>query len=616
MKSNSIFIITLSNLLPIFCIAQQASEIKVFRDKKVKLNVSSLYDVVVNADGSEIQAITYSKKGVAESVIFDKSLALKSVNEIEIDFEKDQRTKIQKKYGDEAELAYTENGYPYLILKKDVLYIADSFFGLKLQGEMNKIGQNISTGLNLLIQKGEIVQYGTSYDNGTYGSGEGISTRFVSRSESKLKSDEDKNVSYEFHKSNGEEFKFVNTSVMNITTYNYMGEQKSLVYSNGYADYYKVYDVYNGHTNYGKVRAGIIQRNLISGASGTMLLVAKRRPIIAFGKAPSKEDLLPYYYVYQIDSKTLEVLNKTKFQEPISRAIIFRNSLSICGGALLVSAPTNVTASGNIVPIDPDAKKYVFRHVTDDAKLNWEFEYKVPSGFTRFVNAVELPDSSIILYATVDMKKADNYYNKKMGVSGDGFYSMKIKNGKVIGAPSLGMEDFIKHYKTPQSIKPKVAGYDPQDHALQTTQTRMLDNGGMMVIGMATKFDSKLQKDLIIGHVIFHFDVNGGLANQFWIPSESNVKPELDPVTFQISEDEFLWLTFESKDEFGKFMTPSFSKFNLKTKTISDVTMIGDDKHYVTTKNPMVMSPDNKTMKFFGFDKGGKEFWTQEVSLQ
>jgi hypothetical protein len=99
-------------------------------------------------------------------------------------------------------------------------------------------------------------------------------------------------------------------------------------------------------------------------------------------------------------------------------------------------------------------------------------------------------------------------------------------------------------------------------------------------------------------------------------PYESNTKPEIDTANLQIPEDESPWLTFESKDKLGKFMAPSFSKFNLKTKTISELIPIGDDKHYVTTNPPMAMSPDNKTMKFFGVDKGGKEFWTQEVSLQ
>jgi hypothetical protein len=61
------------------------------------------------------------------------------------------------------------------------------------------------------------------------------------------------------------------------------------------------------------------------------------------------------------------------------------------------------------------------------------------------------------------------------------------------------------------------------------------------------------------------------------------------------------------------YANPSVVKINTTSKTISKKTVIGDEKHVVSDSFPYVQA-DN-TIHFFGFDKGGKEFWKQSLVL-
>jgi len=603
--------------LPIACLlacsslAQKPGDIKTFKDKKVKLNVDNLYRLEIEGD-NEMKAYTFNKKGQAEVTSFDSSLGLKDRKDVDFDFDKDEQETFKKRYGSQVRMEYGDNGYPYLVLKDNVLYITSNVLGIKIQGDMNKIGLNVQA-TGMLLQKGQIIQYTSSYNHGTYGSGNSVETRFKALQEVRLKSDEEKNMDFEYQKSNGEVFSFANTSEMNMTTYNKSGTEKELLYSGQYADYYKVYDKYTAHSKQ-KTAYGMIRRSMIEGATGDMLIVGKRRPIVKFAKRPAPEDMLPYYYVFRIDPLTLEVKEQSKFQEPVSRGVIFRHCLNVSGGMLLVSAPTKF-AGDNVMPKDENGRRYVFRHIAENTKPDWQVEYEMPSGFTRFVNAIELPDSSIILYGTADSKKADTYYNKKIGLSGDVFYSIKIRNGKVLGAFATPLDSYHASFRLPEGLKAK-EGYDPETQTLTVVQTRYLSDGNTMLVATATEFDGKEQKDKIKGNVILVFNTEGKLERQFWIPSDSPVKPGLDPLTFQQSEHEFLWLTFESGDPNGRFMHPSFCRINLESNSVSAPVPVGDAKHFVTTKNPMIISPDNKVLNFFGFDKGGKEFWTQAITLE
>lgn len=595
-------------------IAQKAGEVKTFKDKKVKLNVNNLYNISVNSDNNEVQAYTFNKKGKAESILFNSNFTLKEKKEIDFDFDRDRDKKIKEQYGDGVKLEYGKNGYPFLVLQEDVLYIGMKGLGIKLSADANKVGLNLISGTNMFIERGRLIQYTSSYNYGSYGSGSSVNNEFQAQDELKLKSDEDKNMTYEYSKTNGQEFYFRNTSEVSMTTYQKSGESKSLVYSGMYADYYKVYDTYSSHTKTA-VKGGAIARRLISGASGDVLLVGKRTNVFKFGKRPDAEDYLPYYYIFQIDARTLDIKAQNKFQEPLMRGIVFRHALSVSGGMLLVSAPVK-NAGDKVTPKDENVKRYVFRHFCDDAKMSWELVHEMPSGFTRFLNLVELPDSSMILYAIADSKKADSYFNKKIGVSGDIFYSIKIKNGKVLGSTTLNMEEYYAGYKLPANIKPVKEPFNIQEQELKIVQARSLDDGGIIITGIVTKTDPANGVVRIFGSVLLHFSVNGQLENRFFMPNTSETRPRLDPLTFQTDEHEFLWLTFNSKGGNESLLSPAFTKINLKDKTISPALLVGDKDHVVTSKNPMIFNPETKTMSFFGFDADGEEFWTQNIVLE
>lgn len=584
-------------------LAQTAEPVKLFKDKKVKLSVDNLYKISLDEDKKTMDVIAYTNKGKAEKLVFNQDLSLKDRQDVDFDFESDSRDQVEKQYGKQARI---EDGV--VVLKDNLLFIGSTMLGMNIQVGEIKSGLNLGGGA-LTVHKGRIIRFNTAYNYGSYGSGVKTTTKFQSQQEVKLKSEESKSISYEYHKTDGEQFGFTSSTETAMTTYNKSGQTAVYDGQIGNTVYYRVYDRYTAHNR--TVGNAGIRSSLIENASGDMLLVGKRKVLYKFAQKPSIEDVLPYYYIFKVSPATLEVTAQNKFQEPVSRGIIFRESLYTNGGILLISAPINV-AGDNLQPKDPNVRNYVFRQIGDNTKLNWELQYEVPSGFTRFFQAIEHPDSSITLMAVTNSKKNDQYFNKPIGISGDGFFVLKIKNGKVLSSSHLSEDDFLKKQVLPAGTSSK-NGYSAFDGtSIKLDQIRMLESGDAVLF--ATVMDYTGHK--IEGRVAFHFTPAGSLAHYYYVPAQTPFQPELTPMTLRTGEKDFIWTIFDATDETGKFMNTSLFHLDLSKGTLGTPVKTGDEKHFTTAKSPFMVGNEGETLYFTGFDKSGKEFWYQKVNLE
>ncbi|MES2689970.1 MAG: hypothetical protein V4658_06170, partial [Bacteroidota bacterium] len=390
--------------------AQTASPLRTFKSKEAKVRAGNLHDLKLNNGNVELTA--FIKKGAAEKLTFNTELVLQSRIDTVFDFEGDEKKKKRSFWESWSASIPGYSNTDIDLIKADVLEVASSdaiskAFGTNLV-QKGKIG--LKSGLGFAVQKGDIklVTQTNNYGEGDLRGNKTQSyTMFFIKEEMKLKSDEGKNISYEFHSSNAEA---VQVAFKETFSFKSNGANRSSSTSQ--------------------------VRKLIS-EDGDLLLIGKRRPIIKFGKAPSNEDLLPVYYVFKISPKTMDIVARHKFSEPYARGFIFRESLPKNEGVLLISAPTDIT--GDKCPTDPNPRNYIFRFVGNDTKLKYEFPYEVPSGFTQFSQAFEMADKSIVLIAAINLKKKDKYVNQgTISVPHDQYYVMTIKDGKVTQTQLMG----------------------------------------------------------------------------------------------------------------------------------------------------------------------------------
>lgn len=563
------------------CFAQQVSELKTFKSKEAKTRHANLFDLKLT-EGGAIELTSVTKKDKAEKLSLSSDLVLLKMEEIPFDPQKEAEKERER-------WAWRAVGASEEILKADVLEVASTDALSKAAGinTINKGKLGLKSGLGFSIQKGDVklvtnvANYGT---DDMRGNRTRTFTVFVPKDEIKLKSDEGKNIVYEFHSSKAEALQVAFVETDSRTT----------------------------NSGYGSKSSNIENMKAMISQEADLLLIGNRRPIVKFGKAPSAEDMLPVYYVYKISPKAMDIVAQTKFSEPVARGIIYRETLKINGGVILVSAPTSL-----VKPNDPNPRNYVFRLIGDDTQLKFEFTHEVPSGFTQFSQAIEMPDGSIILMGALVEKRFDKYFNQGTTVlKGDGFYSMTIKDGKVIQSETINDDAFFGGFKTPAGEQMKKESYNTMAELTKNVSNQPLPNGGMLSVW--SLYYPRPENNTLMaytGDIAFQFSATGKLEARYWNENKNKtkVKPPVDAEIIKKSDTEFYWLTYTA-DETGNLATPAFTKIDTNAKTLSAKTSVGDEKHFVSQKFTYIQS-ENK-FQFFGFDQGGKEFWTQTITLK
>lgn len=588
-------ILSISVLFSASLYAQTAGNMSVFRNKEAKVRSSNLHDLQLSENGN-IELIAFIKSKSAEKVILKPDLTLEKREEVVFDFDEDEKA-IGARF-----FSYTYNKTE--VVKTDVLNIKlPSFFGIDL-ADRRKVG--LVTNGAFKIQKGDIVlvqNEGQDY----YGSWNGVSTEYKVKEEvEKFKSDGDKNLSYEFHSSNGEAIQESMNAIL--------GKAMAKMYRKG-----------QDHREEDATAGAFKDFKTSLDADADMLLIGKRNPVVKFGKAPSEADMLPEYYAFSFSPKTMEEVAHSKFQEPVSRAIIYREALKLNKGILLVSAPTHLF---NIKPVDPSPKNYVFRLIGNDTKLKFELTHEVPSGYTQFSQAIELPDSSIVLMAGYNAKKTDKYVNRYVTpFNARSIYIITIKKGKVIHEETITEDDWTAGLSLPEGQKLKKDPYTPAIELKENIANEHLSNGGLLSVWAVRSVDSK-GLPVYMGDIALQFASNGKLEAKYWLECNNQaIKRAVKSTVVKKSANEFFLITFDplyQKEEYrvvksvsvkviAGYANPCVTKINTTTKTIGKKIMAGDEKHVVNDSFPYIVS-DN-SIHFFGFDKGGKEFWTQVVTL-
>ena len=585
-----------SALFTVSMSAQTAGEMKVFRSKEAKVRSSNLHSLEL-AENGNVELVAFLKSKSAEKVVLKPDLTLEKREEVAFDFD-----------ADEKEIGWRFFNYTYTkteVVKTDVLNVKlPSFLGVDL-ADRRKVGLVLNGAFK--IQKGDIVlvqNEGQDY----YSMWNSVKTEYRVKEEvEKFKSDGDKNLSYEFHSSNGEAIQESMNAIL--------GKAMAKMSRKG-----------NDHKEDNASATALKDFNASISAEADLLLVGKRNPVYKFGKAPSEADMLPEYYAFLFSPKTMEEITHSKFQEPLSRAVIYREALKLNKGILLVSAPTHIF---NVKPVDPNPKNYVFRLIGNDTKLKFEFVHEVPSGYTQFSQALELPDSSIVLMAGFNAKKTDKYINRYVTpFNARSIYMITIKNGKVTREETITEEAWASGLLLPEGDKMKHDPYTPAIELKENLANEYLPNGGLLSVWGVRSVDSKGQP-VYVGDIALQFAANGKLEARYWLECKTqSLKRAVKSFVVKKADNEFFLVTFDplyQKEEFrviksvpvkvmAGYANPAIVKINTAAKTMSKKTMVGDGKHVVNDSYPYVLS-DN-SIHFFGFDKGGKEFWRQTVTLE
>lgn len=575
--------------------AQTAGEMKVFKNKEAKVRSSNLHDLRLAANGN-VELVAFLKSKSAEKIVLKPDLSLEKREEVAFDFDEDEK-----------QIGYRFFSYTYTkteVVKTDVLNVKlPSFMGVDL-GDRRKVGM-VANGA-FKIQKGDIVlvqNEGQDHE----GSWNGVSTQYKVKEEvEKFKSEGDKNLSYEFHASNGEAIQESMNAIL--------AKAMTQMSRKG-----------NDHREDESTADALKDFKAAIDADADMLLIGKRNPVYKFGKAPSEADMLPEYYAFLFSPKTMEEVTHSRFQEPLSRAIIYREALKLNKGILLVSAPTHLF---NVKPVDENPRNYVFRLIGNDTRLKFELAHVVPSGFTQFSQALELPDSSIVLMAGYNAKKTDKYINRYVTpFNTRSIYMLTIKNGKVVQEQTLSEEEWTAGLIVPAGEKLKKDPYTPAIELKENIANEALPNGGLLSVWAVKSVDSK-GLPIYMGDIALQFASNGKLEAKYWLECENQaLKRAVRSTVIRKSANEFFLVTFDplyQKEEYrvvksvpvkvmAGYASPSVTKINTATKTIGKKTQAGDEKHVVSDSFPYILS-DN-SIHFFGFDKGGKEFWKQTVAL-
>jgi hypothetical protein len=575
--------------------AQTAGDMKLFRNKDAKLRSSNLHDLRI-AENGNVELVAFLKSKSAEKIVMKPDLTLEKREEVAFDFDADEK-RIGWSFWD-----YTYNKTE--VVKTDVLNVKlPSFLGVDL-ADRRKVGLVTNGGFK--IQKGDIVLVQNEGQNSD-GAWNGVSTHYKVKEEvEKFKSDGDKNLSYEFHSSNGEAIQESMNAIL--------GKAMTQMYRKG-----------KDHRQENTTGDELKNFKASIDADADMLLIGKRNPVVKFGKAPSEADMLPEYYAILFSPKTMEEITHSKFQEPVSRAVVYREALKLNKGILLVSAPTHIF---NIKPVDENPRNYMFRLIGNDTKLKFELTHVVPSGFTQFSRALELPDSSIVLMAGFNAKKTDKYVNRYVTpFNTRSVYIVTIKNGKVIHEETLTEDEWTAGLQLPAGGKMKKDPYTPAIELKENIANEHLPNGGLLSFWAVKSVDAK-GLPVYLGDVALQFAANGKLEARYWLECENqSIKRAVKSFVLKKSGTEFFWITFDAlyqKEEYRSvksvstkvmagYANPSVVKINTTAKSIGKKTMIGDEKHVVSDSFPYVQA-DN-TIHFFGFDKGGKEFWKQSLVL-
>lgn len=550
--------------------AQEIQPLKTFKSKDVKIRASSLYDVKLNEQSGELTLISTIKNNTAEKLYFNADFTLKNKVDTTFDFVANDKKRKQL-YNKSSGSGINYQNISVDLLKADVIEIvsADAFSksaGINIINK-GKIGLKNPSGFS--IQKGDI-QFVTN----VIGDRVRTFTTFVSKEEMRLKSEEGKNLTYEFHASSADGLQFE----------------------------FKESDSYNkSKTN--KINSFVSQES-------DLLLISKRKPIIKFGKAPSDADLLPVYYIHKISPKTMDIGEPTILKEPVSRGIIYREKLELNAGVILISAPLDIT--GEKVPKDPNPRNYVFRLIGNDTKVKFEINYEVPSGFTQFSNAFELADKSIVLIAAINNKKKDKYFNQgTFSIPEDAYYILTIKNGVVTSNTTINSENFNKSFIIPKGEKMSKRFFNPAFGLTNPIGSFNLKDGGL-ITAWQISYDIN-GKSTFLGNLVLHFNSEGKLNANYWIGAKTEFSPNIEAGLFMKNESEFYLLSHVANEK-GEIEESWLNKIILSEKSIGEQLNIADDKHVLSSKFPFI-TKSNWEIQFFGFDKSGKEIWTQLFKL-
>jgi hypothetical protein len=548
--------------------AQTVSSLKTFKNKEAKLRAGNLFDLKVNE--GNIALIAEIKKGTAEQLTFTSELVL--VNRTETNFDFAMATQKRREIFNSS--SGVEGTYSHVavdVLKSDVLQVTSADALSKTLGvnTVNKTKIGLKSGLGFAIQKGDI-QFVTN----VMGDRVRTFTTFVSREEIKLKSEEGKSITYEFHSSAADALQLE----------------------------FKESDTYN--------KSKIKTMQSFINQEGDLLLIGKRRPVIKFGKAPNDEDLMPVYYVYKLSPKTMDIIEQTVIKEPVSRGIIFRESLPVNKGILLISAPLDIT--GEKIPKDKNPRNYVFRLIGNDTKVKFELTHEVPSGYTQFSQAFELADKSIVLVAAITEKKKDKFFNQGTYlVPGDAYYIMTIKEGKVTNSQKLTAEAFNMNYIIPPATKAGKYTYNPACELTTNIAHFDMADGGLVSAWRVTRNDNGILK--YSGDIVLQFAADGKLTQKYFKAAQTDFVPEMTSVLWMKDNNSFYLLTHVANDK-GELEESTITQIDIVGKTMGVPVLLGDEKHILSNKFPYFESSASR-IQFFGFDKSGKEFWTQQVEL-
>ncbi|MES2689971.1 MAG: hypothetical protein V4658_06175, partial [Bacteroidota bacterium] len=154
--------------------------------------------------------------------------------------------------------------------------------------------------------------------------------------------------------------------------------------------------------------------------------------------------------------------------------------------------------------------------------------------------------------------------------------------------------------------------YNPAYELTKNTSNQSLPDGGMLSVWTVKNMGPN-NAEVYSGDVALQFSADGKLVAKYWLASKSVFIPALETEVFKKNDHEFYLLTHVADDK-GTLVASHLTQIDLKAKTMGARILVGDERHVLNTKFPYVQSSDND-IQFFGFDKGGKEFWTQKVSF-
>ncbi len=523
-----------------------------------------------------------------------------------LDIEKERKEKQKQEYGNLPVKVYKDPDTRELV---EEITLKDSLIKLKDAPTIN--GQSLTasgTTYRIALSKGAYV-YQKRHSKGSYRE----LTFFKIYEDIKLRNDEGKRLVYVTSKSIGEEqlyrqtyFSLNTIKVKDYSNVSLTSTASSLgAVSNALGVLTAPTDVYANVEKFELKPAAL--------TCGDLLLVGYRVNEIKFGKAPTAEELLPTFYTYRFNGITTEVVDQTKFQEPVSRFVTFSKSLTYNGGLLLVSTPFDNI--GDRAPKDKNPRNYVIRHITDNAKIGYELTLEVPSGYTRFEQCFEQIDGSIILFASMDSDKKEKYFNRKTtggkGFGTDQFYVAVIKDGKLISTQTLNKVGAPEFVLVGEGDKKKEFSSDM--NSMIVSDVRYTNDGLLVFTSIPYKDNTGIPMNKGFG--CMQFNKEGKLVKIYWQPTVSEFESKITPQVSRVSENEFLWVVSERLNNEKPFHNTKLVKINISAQTATSPVVVGDEKHVTLEQYPAFINPDAKSITFFGFDLGGKELWKQDVKF-